>query len=130
MLSRRRREAASLLSRLNIDQRLQASFPAVFSGGEQQRVNVARALLQPPRLLLLDEPSSALDVVNKRKVIELISETRSRGTAMIGVFHDREMISRLADRVMVLEDGKTARIGKADKVGLSRYVGNVTRSRQ
>lgn len=101
-----RERAAAVLDRLGIDEGLRSSFPAMFSGGEQQRVNVARALISPPRLLLLDEPTSALDHRNREQVVELLREAIAGGTTMIGVMHDPEMLDWLADDVIVLEQGR------------------------
>lgn len=109
-----RRRAVAMLERLNIGPSLQTSYPALFSGGEQQRVNVARAFVDPPRLLLLDEPTSALDAENRERVIELLTEVRSAGTAVIAIFHDAALIRRLADRVLVLTDGR-ARVYRPDE---------------
>ncbi|MEI7925455.1 MAG: ATP-binding cassette domain-containing protein, partial [Chloroflexota bacterium] len=88
--------------------------PALFSGGEQQRVNVAKAFVDPPRLLLLDEPTSALDADNRERVIELLHEAQAAGTAVIAIFHDRDLIRRLADRVLVLADGTAREVAPDD----------------
>lgn len=114
--------ALAALTRLGIGPDLHTSYPTLFSGGEQQRVNVARALVDPPRLLLLDEPTSALDADNRARVLEFLLETRARGTTMIGVFHDIEMLSKLADRVIVLEDGVIKEEGNLSEVDVPRYI--------
>ncbi len=114
--------ATAALDRLGIDSELQSSYPSLFSGGEQQRVNVARALVDPPRLLLLDEPTSALDADNRAKVLEFLLEVRDAGTTMIGVFHDIEMLEKLADRVVVLEDGVVKQTGPLSEVDIPRYL--------
>ena len=80
----------------------------MFSGGEQQRVNVARALVDPPRLLLLDEPTSALDAENRQRVVNLLSKARNDGVALIGIFHDDNLMRSLADDVVVLENGRNS----------------------
>jgi alpha-D-ribose 1-methylphosphonate 5-triphosphate synthase subunit PhnL len=96
-------EAEKLLHRLRIPEHLFQAFPAHFSGGEQQRINIARALIGRPRLLLLDEPTSALDQEAKEGVISLLQELKSSGTTMIGVFHDLTVLNRICDEVIHLE---------------------------
>ncbi len=97
-----RAAASSLLLRLNILPRLQGLPPATFSGGEQQRVNVARGFIGDHPILLLDEPTAALDAENRAVVIELIREAKGRGTALVGIFHDAEVRAAVADRVFLL----------------------------
>lgn len=80
--------ARHLLERLNIPQRLWHLSPMTFSGGEQQRVNIARGFAAHFPVLLLDEPTASLDAENRRRVLELIGEAQSMGSAIIGVFHD------------------------------------------
>jgi alpha-D-ribose 1-methylphosphonate 5-triphosphate synthase subunit PhnL len=91
--------AETLLTRLNIPSRLWRISPTTFSGGEQQRINVARCFMAPYPILLLDEPTAALDGTNRRVVIELIQEVKDRGTAVVGVFHDEEVRNDVATRV-------------------------------
>lgn len=98
-----RERAAELLTRLAIPERLWHLPPATFSGGEQQRVNVARGFIAELPLLLLDEPTASLDARNRDVVIELIREKRARGTAMLGIFHDPEVRGVAADRVVDVE---------------------------
>lgn len=117
-----RGRAAAMLGRLGLDERLQTSYPALFSGGEQQRVNVARALVAPPRLLLLDEPTSALDAENRARVLELLLEARQAGTAMIGIFHDMEMLARLAERALVMEGGRVSQLDAIGRIDVPRYL--------
>ena len=93
-----RRRAAALLERLNIAPGLHALAPATFSGGEQQRVNVARGFLVDYPVLLLDEPTASLDNANRDIVVDLILEARARGAAVVGIFHDEAVRSRIADR--------------------------------
>jgi alpha-D-ribose 1-methylphosphonate 5-triphosphate synthase subunit PhnL len=97
-----RHAASRLLDRLNIPRKLQSLPPATFSGGERQRVNVARGLIWPALILLLDEPTASLDPANTEVVCELIEEAKVGGAAVIGVFHDRRVWSRLADRVLAM----------------------------
>ncbi|MCA4132576.1 phosphonate C-P lyase system protein PhnL [Arthrobacter sp. M4] len=96
--------AASLLSRLGIPERLWGLPPATFSGGEQQRVNIARGFIADLPMLLLDEPTASLDARNRRVVVELIAEKIEAGTAMLGIFHDAEVREAVADRVIPVED--------------------------
>jgi alpha-D-ribose 1-methylphosphonate 5-triphosphate synthase subunit PhnL len=91
--------AAALLARLNLPARLHALPPATFSGGEQQRVNLARGFLPGYPVLLLDEPTASLDATNRAAVIALIQEAKRAGTAIIGIFHDTEVRDQVADRL-------------------------------
>lgn len=94
-----RKKAIELLERLNIPSNLYDAYPATFSGGEQQRINIARALISDPRLLLLDEPTSSLDRANAQCVVDLLRDLKNQGATIVGVFHDHEMVSELADRI-------------------------------
>lgn len=86
--------------------------PAQLSGGQQQRAALARALVQRPRLLLLDEPLSALDWETRRRLQAELREARRRfGTTMVVVTHDPAEVRRLGDRALVLEEGRIARSG-------------------
>lgn len=98
-----RSRARALLSRLNIDQRLFELPPATFSGGEQQRVNLARGFINDYPVLLLDEPTASLDAANREVVVELISEAKARGAALLGIFHDQDVRRAVADRVIDIE---------------------------
>ncbi|MBS7696118.1 MULTISPECIES: phosphonate C-P lyase system protein PhnL [unclassified Chelatococcus] len=100
-LSREQAEARAgdLLSRLNISRRLWSIAPATFSGGEQQRVNIARSFVVDYPVLLLDEPTASLDAANRQTVIALIREAKARGTAVVGIFHDAEVRDAVADRL-------------------------------
>ena len=83
-----RDRAASLLEQLNIPERLWSLSPMTFSGGEQQRVNIARGFAAPYPILLLDEPTASLDQENKARVLAMIAQARAQGSAIIGIFHD------------------------------------------
>jgi alpha-D-ribose 1-methylphosphonate 5-triphosphate synthase subunit PhnL len=95
-----RARAAQLLTRLNIPQRLWLLSPTTFSGGEQQRVNIARGFAHPFPALLLDEPTASLDSANREVVLTLIEEAKARGAAIMGIFHDEGARDRLCDRVI------------------------------
>jgi alpha-D-ribose 1-methylphosphonate 5-triphosphate synthase subunit PhnL len=92
-----RRRAVEILHRLRIPETLFSAYPVTFSGGEQQRVNIARALIRRPRLLLLDEPTASLDSESVGLVLEMLQDIKDRGTAMVAVFHDRSVAERIAD---------------------------------
>ena len=94
--------ARALFGRLNLPPTLWDLPPATFSGGEQQRVNIARGFVQPARLLLLDEPTASLDAANRRVVVELIAEAKAGGAAVVGIFHDEEVRDAVADRCVEL----------------------------
>lgn len=101
-----RARAGALLARLNLPQGLWGLPPATFSGGEQQRVNIARGFIQPARLLLLDEPTASLDAANRRVVIDLIQEAKRRGSAIVGIFHDEEVRDAVATRRYDFTEGR------------------------
>ena len=90
--------AGELLSRLRIPKRLWSLSPVTFSGGEQQRVNIARGFAAPMPVLLLDEPTASLDAANRETVIELIDSARRDGAAIVGIFHDTQVRDRVSTR--------------------------------
>jgi alpha-D-ribose 1-methylphosphonate 5-triphosphate synthase subunit PhnL len=92
--------AAALLRRLNIPERLWDLPPATFSGGEQQRINIARGFLPDLPVLLLDEPTASLDAANTAAVVELIAEKKKRGVAILAVAHDDDVRTAVADRLI------------------------------
>jgi len=94
-----RARASALLSRLNLPVRLHGLPPATFSGGEQQRINLARGFGPDYPVLLLDEPTASLDAANREVVIAMIAEAKARGAALVGIFHDTEVRDRVADRL-------------------------------
>jgi len=100
-----RRKAASLLDRLRIPLKLHDAYPSTFSGGEQQRVNIARAVIWEPRLLLLDEPTASLDRNSQEIVIGLLKELKEKGTSLIGIFHDRAAMEAIADHILEMSNG-------------------------
>lgn len=97
-----RQQAGEWLARLNIAERLWSLPPATFSGGEQQRVNIARGMIAPRPILLLDEPTASLDAANRAVVIELMREAKARGAALVGIFHDEATRDSIADRLFTV----------------------------
>jgi alpha-D-ribose 1-methylphosphonate 5-triphosphate synthase subunit PhnL len=95
--------ATDLLLRLNIPRRLHALPPATFSGGEQQRVNLARGFIGRHPVLLLDEPTASLDAENRAVVVKMINEVKASGTAIIAICHDADVRDRIADRLFALD---------------------------
>jgi alpha-D-ribose 1-methylphosphonate 5-triphosphate synthase subunit PhnL len=108
--------AGALLEQLGLEARLWSSYPTLFSGGEQQRIGIARALIRRPRLLLADEPTSALDAVNTARAIEALRGAMRDGMTVVGIFHDQELVRRLADRVVLMEGGRVRAIGPVGAV--------------
>lgn len=103
-----RERAAALLERLRLPRRLWDLPPATFSGGEQQRVNIARGLIGGHPLLLLDEPTASLDAGNREVVVALIRDAVAEGRCVIGIFHDEAVRDAVATRVLALEPAAAA----------------------
>lgn len=97
-----REEACRLLELLNVPARLWGVSPATFSGGEKQRINLARGLIARPRLLLLDEPTASLDPATTDRVVELLQHIKQQGVGMLAIFHDPALVERLAEQVVEL----------------------------
>ena len=95
-----RERAGQLLRRLNIPERLWTLPPSTFSGGEQQRVNIARGFISDHPILLLDEPTASLDAANREVVVGLIDEKKRAGVAMVAIVHDDEIRRLIAERVV------------------------------
>lgn len=95
-----RARARALLAQLNIPERLWSLSPTTFSGGEQQRVNIARGFVHEYPALLLDEPTASLDPVNREVVLTLIEAAKARGAAIVGIFHDAGARERVCDRLI------------------------------
>lgn len=93
-------QARELLVRLNVPKKLWALPPATFSGGEQQRVNIARGFIADYPVLLLDEPTASLDAANRSVVIDLIHRKKQAGVALLGIFHDADVRDAVADQVI------------------------------
>lgn len=111
-----REAAAESLRRLNIDERLWDVHASVLSGGEKQRINLAAGTISSPRLLLLDEPVSALDPSNRESALELIGDLTTQGVAVLAVFHDIEAMERLASRIVLMRNGQVETSGPPDVV--------------
>jgi alpha-D-ribose 1-methylphosphonate 5-triphosphate synthase subunit PhnL len=95
-----RERAGHLLRRLNIPERLWRLPPSTFSGGEQQRVNIAHGFISDYPILLLDEPTASLDAANRAVVVGLIEEKKRKGVAMVAIVHDDEIRQEIADRIV------------------------------
>ena len=95
-----REKASELLAKLNLPRELWQLPPATFSGGEQQRVNIARGFITDHAILLLDEPTASLDAKNRRVVVEMIAAKKAEGVALLGIFHDEEVRDAVADRIL------------------------------
>ena len=95
-----RQRARELLARLNIGERLWSLPPSTFSGGEQQRVNIARGFISDQPILLLDEPTASLDAANRAVVVELITEKKRNGVAMVAIVHDDDVRELIADCIV------------------------------
>lgn len=95
-----RDRAAALLTHLNLPERLWHLPPATFSGGEQQRVNIARGFAGDHAILILDEPTASLDAANRAAVIDLMARRKQTGAAFVGIFHDEDVRTEVADRII------------------------------
>ncbi len=95
-----RQRASELLSRLNLPRDLWQLPPSTFSGGEQQRVNIARGFITDHAVLLLDEPTASLDAANRAVVVSMIRAKKEAGVALLGIFHDEEVREAVADRIL------------------------------
>jgi len=109
-------QARHWLDAFSVKRTLWPAYPTTFSGGEQQKVNLARALILPQRLLLLDEPTASLDVSARAALIDRLAELKSKGTAMIGVFHHPGDVAQLIDREIDLTPNATPQEDREDVV--------------
>ncbi|MQB44645.1 phosphonate C-P lyase system protein PhnL [Rhizobium sp. ICMP 5592] len=100
MLADARQRAGALLAQLNLPQELWQLPPATFSGGEQQRVNIARGFITDHAILLLDEPTASLDARNRAVVVSMIEEKKKAGVALLGIFHDEEVREAVGSRIL------------------------------
>jgi alpha-D-ribose 1-methylphosphonate 5-triphosphate synthase subunit PhnL len=108
--------AAAALRRVLLDEALWDVHATVLSGGERQRVNLAAGTVSPPRVLLLDEPVSALDPANREAALGLIADLNRQGVGVLAVFHDLDAIEQLATRVVLMRDGRVADTGPPDRI--------------
>ena len=97
-----RQRAVGLLERLRIPKHLFNAYPATFSGGEQQRINIAHAVSWKPQLLLLDEPTASLDSASVGLVLDILRELRNEGTTMVGIFHDQDLMAEVTDEIYTI----------------------------
>jgi alpha-D-ribose 1-methylphosphonate 5-triphosphate synthase subunit PhnL len=100
--------ARAILKRLRVPERLWGLSPVTFSGGEQQRVNVARGFIAGHPIMLLDEPTASLDASSRAIVVQMIREARERGTALLGTFHDADVRALIATRLVSLSEAEAA----------------------
>ena len=91
---------------LGLPKELWDAFPSTFSGGEQQRINVARAIIAEPRFLVIDEPTSSLDPKTKDIVIDMVLKLKEKGTSVLCISHDQYTLDRMCDRLISLKHGK------------------------
>jgi alpha-D-ribose 1-methylphosphonate 5-triphosphate synthase subunit PhnL len=101
-----RQATCECFERLSLPEELWDAYPSTFSGGEQQRVNIARAIISRPRFLLVDEPTASLDIRTKDAVIEMILDLKRTGTSVVLISHDEYSLQRMSDRFLVLEHGR------------------------
>ena len=100
------RMARECFVRLGLPEELWDAYPSTFSGGEQQRINISRAIVSQPRFLLVDEPTASLDLKTKNAVIDMMLELKGQGTSIILITHDEHTLRRTADRCLHLEGGR------------------------
>ena len=98
-----KQKAKDMLDYLSIREELFDLSPLTFSGGEQQRVNIAKGIIAPKSLLLLDEPTASLDKTNTMKVVEKLKLLKKQGVSMVGIFHDLEAMEMISDSIYKLE---------------------------
>lgn len=104
--SEAKKKAKELLSFFGIKESLFDISPLTFSGGEQQRVNIAKGIIAPKKLLLLDEPTASLDKENRAKVLEKLKILKQKGISMIGIFHDKESMEQISDKIYNIGESK------------------------
>jgi alpha-D-ribose 1-methylphosphonate 5-triphosphate synthase subunit PhnL len=97
--------ARAYFERLNLPEELWDAYPSTFSGGEQQRINIAQAIIARPRFLLIDEPTASLDLKTKDVVLDMILELKTEGTSIVCITHDAHTLKRISDRVFQMEAG-------------------------
>lgn len=111
-----REHAAALLSQVDLGDWVLDLYPRELSGGQRQRIAIARALMTNPKLLILDEPVSALDAPNRARVLEILRSLRDTGVAMIFISHDLGSVAGLTDRTVVLYRGRIKEQGPTNQI--------------
>ncbi|GAA2996643.1 ABC transporter ATP-binding protein [Actinokineospora diospyrosa] len=106
-------KARTFLAKVRLDEELLPRLPGELSGGQRQRVAVARALVTEPKLVILDEPVSALDAANRVQVLEILKDLRAAGIALVFISHDLGSVAGIADRIAVLYQGELVEVGSA-----------------
>lgn len=106
-------KSKSFLSQLGLPEELWDAYPSTFSGGEQQRVNVARAIIAEPHFLLIDEPTASLDQKTKEVVIDMILDLKEKGTSILCISHDQFTMEKMTDRIITLESGNIKQVASA-----------------
>lgn len=104
------------LEQVRLDQDLLVRFPGELSGGQRQRVLLARALATEPRVLILDEPVSALDAANRVSILEILGDLRAAGTSLVFISHDLGSVAGVTDRVVVLYRGEVVEVGRTEDI--------------
>ncbi len=107
--------AYRLLRMFNLKEELYDVYISTLSGGEKQRINIIRAIIKEPQLLILDEPTTYLDIISKKILKECLRELKENGTTIVGIFHEFEMLDELADKMLILKNGCVTYSGKYDK---------------
>ena len=102
-----------MLARLNLPKELWDAYPSTFSGGEQQRINIAQAMIAKPRFLLVDEPTASLDPATKDVVIDMLLDLKAEGTSVVCITHDAYTLERIADKVYRMEVGSFVPVSAA-----------------
>jgi alpha-D-ribose 1-methylphosphonate 5-triphosphate synthase subunit PhnL len=109
-LGEARETTSNCFETLSLPQELWDAYPSTFSGGEQQRVNIARAAIASPRLLLVDEPTASLDARTKDAVIDMLLNLKHTGTSIVLITHDEHTLNRMVDRTLELEEGRVKEV--------------------